>query len=110
MLKKRDRLTKKQFDHFFKVGKRHHSPHLQLIFSPYESFHGAAVAGKKVYKRAVDRNKIRRQLYSVLYQERKRHDLKNIYIVIAKPSAKDTDYQILKQEVVDLVGLTTKSR
>lgn len=85
MLKKKERLTKGLFDRSFSVGKRVHMPSLQLIYSQSDSFHGSVVVGKKVYKGAVQRNKLRRQLYAHLYQFAKNHPAPLTYIVIAKP-------------------------
>ncbi len=89
MLKKKQRLTKTDFDHYFKSGKRLHSPALQIIYSGGDSFKGAAVVGKKVFKSAVARNRLRRRLYGALYRYYKKHDLKGVFIIIAKPPAKD---------------------
>lgn len=62
MLKKQHRLTVAEFDQYFKAGRRFHGEYLQLIYTATESFHGAVVVGKKVYKNAVDRNRLRRRL------------------------------------------------
>lgn len=86
MLSKKQRLTKKGFDYVFKNGRRVHSPALQLIYVPGGDFHGAVVVGKKVHKRAVDRNRLRRRLYGVLYRYHKQHTLFGSYVLIAKPS------------------------
>jgi len=89
MLKKKDRLTKKGFDHSFSVGTRYHSPVLQLIYEDTPNFHGAAVVGKKVHKKAVDRNRLRRRLYGVLYRYQATHTLTGTFILIGKPALKD---------------------
>ena len=89
MLKKKERLTKAMFDRSFSLGRRTHSPTLQLIVDPTKDFHGAVVVGKKVFKSAVKRNRLRRQLYAVLYRERRAGRLPvATYIVIAKPAIK----------------------
>ena len=85
MLQKRHRLTTTAFDHAFATGKRSHDRAWQLIMAPSQEFHGAAVVGKKVYKKAVDRNRLRRQLYAVLYQYYQKSGVTGTYIVIAKP-------------------------
>lgn len=103
MLKKRDRLTKKQFDAYFASGKRFHSPLVQLIYTPLTSFHGAAVAGKKVSKKAVERNTVRRRLYAALYALKKETNLQGVFIMIAKPAAKDASYSELKASLSKLV-------
>jgi ribonuclease P protein component len=85
MLRKTQRLTKEEFDRCFAAGKRIHSPIAQLIYTPSERFHGAAVVGKKVYKRAVDRNTLRRRLYAILYARYKDSLHPMTIILIAKP-------------------------
>lgn len=85
MLSKKERLTRVEFDRFFAVGKRIHTPTLQIIFAESPTFHGSVVIPKKVYKKAVDRNKIRRRLYAVLYQFSRQHKQTGTFIIIAKP-------------------------
>jgi ribonuclease P protein component len=86
MLKKKERLTRTEFDRSFSSGKRTHTPYFQIISSPSDSFHGSVVVGKKVYKKAVDRNRLRRQLYSVLYHFHKNNASTKTYILITKPT------------------------
>lgn len=108
MLQKRERLTKKKFDEAFLKGKRVHSPHLQLIFVPSSSFHGAAVVGKKVYKKAVARNKLRRQLYGALYRYHKTHKLMGTYILIAKPALCACSAKEISASVTDVLTRASK--
>lgn len=104
MLKKKERLTKKEFDRSFSVGKRYHSPSIQLIYEKSDVFHGSAVVGKKVYKKAVDRNRLRRRMYGVLYRYQKDHPLKGTFILIAKPALKEVPGDGFAQEVEKLIG------
>jgi len=104
MFTKKERLTKKEFDHSFSVGTRHHCPSLQLIHHPSDSFHGAAVVGKKVYKKAVDRNRLRRQMYGVLYRHHTASALTGTFILIAKPAIKKMNTSELSAEIQTLVG------
>ncbi|MFT5037183.1 MAG: ribonuclease P protein component [Candidatus Azotimanducaceae bacterium] len=106
MLAKKERLTRKEFDLFFRSGKRHNTSLLQLIHTKHDSFHGAVVVGKKVHKKAVDRNKTRRRLYAVLYSHKKQQNLSGIYIVITKPAASCASYALLKKDLIDLIGRT----
>lgn len=103
MLKKKQRLSKRQFDTFFRTGKRLHSPLFQVIYARTADFHGAVVVGKKVHKRAVDRNLLRRRVYNVLYRLSQDQDLNGVYIIIAKPPAAGVDFAELRDEVVSLV-------
>lgn len=108
MLNKRKRLTKKAFDSSFKVGKRLHSPTLQLIYDNSDSeFHGAVVVGKKVYKKAVDRNRLRRRIYGALYRYSQESKMTGTYILIAKPAAKDLAAKEIMNVVTDLIAKTT---
>lgn len=86
MLAKSNRLTRKEFETYYKTGKRLHTLHLQLIYSPATTFSAAVVVGKKVAKKAVTRNTLRRQIYGVVYRVRKIKNLSGIFIIIAKPS------------------------
>ncbi len=99
MLSKKERLTRTLFNRSFSVGKRTHTPHVQLIVSKTEAFHGSVVVSKKVYKKAVDRNKLRRQLYAQLYQFNKAYPTTNTYILITKPSITNVPLKEVFQEL-----------
>jgi len=99
MLKKKERLTRHEFDRFFSVGKRLHTAHFQLIYAPSPTFHGSVVVGKKVYKKAVDRNKLRRQVYALLYRANQVTPLLQTLIIIAKPTIATLSRKELKSEV-----------
>ncbi len=106
MLAKKERLTRKEFDFHFKQGKRFHGEALQLILSPSQTFHGAVVVGKKVYSRAVDRNRVRRSLYPVLAQ----YGSARTYtcIIIAKPALKKVSLAQVREELRGLLATSIK--
>lgn len=99
MLPKKKRLTTAEFSRFFASGRRIQGTYIQLIYTPHPTFHGAAVAGKKVYRSAVKRNKVRRRLYDALYRAHCRDALTGVYIVIAKPLAASADFDTLRTEL-----------
>lgn len=99
MLSKTARLNRQQFSDIFKVGKRIHTPALQVIATKSDCFHGSVVISKKVYKKAVDRNKVRRQLYAYLYQYNKTHILQNTLILIAKPALSTMSITQVKEDL-----------
>jgi len=99
MLKKKQRLTKEAFDIVFKKGQRVHSPTIQLIYQKSDVFHGSAVVGKKVCKKAVDRNRLRRRLYAVLYSYCKAGSCKGTYVLVAKPKLTEVSKKEFTQEV-----------
>ena len=106
MLKKKERLTRDLFNRSFSVGKRYHSPALQLIVDANGSFHGSVVVGKKIYKKAVDRNKLRRQLYAVLYTFHKSNQTEKTYIFIAKPAIKNMTRKAFVTELQEMLQKT----
>lgn len=103
MLKKKERLTKKEFDRFFASGARKHGQLFTLIFNADPNFHGAVVVGKKVYKRAVDRNQLRRRLYNILYRQSRDQGLRGVYIILAKPAAVFASFTELKSNVEKII-------
>ncbi len=72
MLPKINRLDKKTFDFIFKNGRNYHSDSLYLkkyLLPESKENHFAAVVSKKVSKKAVERNKIRRQIFGILREK-----------------------------------------
>lgn len=104
MLNKKQRLERASFDRCFLNGKKQHSPHLTLVYMPEDVFKAAVVVGKKVYKRAVDRNRLRRQLYAELAEQQKQSPRTGFYIVMVKPAAKNTSVAVLKEELWRLLN------
>jgi ribonuclease P protein component len=86
MFARSNRLSRPQFEHFFKTGKRINSPELTVVYAPHTNTHAAAVVGKKVARKAHDRNRLRRRIYGVLYRALKKLPQPGVYIVIAKPA------------------------
>jgi ribonuclease P protein component len=76
-----------------------HSPDLTLIYTPLPETHTAVVVGKKVARKAHDRNKIRRRLYGAMYRTLQTTKQTGVYILIAKP----TIAALSKQEQIDRV-------
>lgn len=85
MLKKAHRLSKKEFDVAWNTGRRYQSPYLTIVVAPSETFQAAAVVGKKVAKLAVDRNRLRRQVYGALERTIPLHTYQGAILVITKP-------------------------
>jgi len=104
MLGKKERLTRAMFDRSFSIGKRVHHPLLQIIHDTSDvNFHGSVVVGKKVHKRAVDRNRLRRQVYGLLYRHHKECGLTGTYIIIMKPAAKTATKNQVRDAVNELL-------
>ncbi|MCB9811513.1 ribonuclease P protein component [Candidatus Nomurabacteria bacterium] len=103
MLQKQQRLTTKEFDHYYQTGRRLHGQYVGIIYNPSDEFHGAVVVGKKVFSKAHDRNRMRRRLYGILYAQKVAKSAKGVYIVLVKPTAKNAPYQAVRDELTSLL-------
>lgn len=99
MLPKEKRLTRDEFSRFFVSGKRTHTPAFQIIYTPSPITKVAVVVGKKVYKKAVDRNRLRRQLYHIMRDWLMESGSVGVYIIITKPAVRDYAHKQLKTSI-----------
>ena len=86
MLARPQRLSTKQFDQYFKSGRRWHFVNCTIIYTPLPTLHGSVVVGKKVSKQAVTRNTIRRRVYAQLRQVCSVTNTSGVFIINIKPS------------------------
>ena len=86
MLAASNRLDRTAFTHCFKAGKRVSGAHLQIITGHSPTFKAAVVVSKKVLKKAHDRNRLRRQIYAILYNFWLVERYQKTIIVLVKPS------------------------
>jgi ribonuclease P protein component len=108
MLAKEQRLSREQFSHHFKHGKRFNSTYATLIISISSTFHGAVVVSKKVSKRAVMRNTLRRRTYAQLYQLAKKRS-EGVYILVLKPTIAGIPRLAQHQQIRELIEQGVKS-
>ena len=67
MLKKKNRLTKEEFDDVFKNGEKNFSKNFMFLKLEKEGeFKISTTISKKIYKKAVKRNEARRMVYRIL--------------------------------------------
>ena len=104
MLSKKERLNRATFNRFFASGKRIQGTYIQLIYTKYPSLHASVVVSKKVAKKAVERNKIRRRIYAIVRTILQKERKKGVYICIVKPSAYTTSFQELKDDIKALTS------
>lgn len=100
MLSKKERLGRESFSHFFRVGKRTHTPSFQYIHAAHPSFHASVVVSKKIAKRAVDRNKIRRRIYDILRRAHTNGSINGVYIILTKNEVGARTYMEMKHEIL----------
>jgi ribonuclease P protein component len=108
MLKKHERLTRTEFETYFKQGKRFHGDHITMIYLPYPTFHAAVVVSKKVSKKAVVRNTLRRRVYAMLYIK-KQKGVTGIWIALIKPGLLSLTKQQAKTQTENLVERVVKT-
>lgn len=87
MLRKKERLKRADFSHFFSLGKRTHTPYFTIVFAPHTTSHGSVVVSKKIARKAVDRNKLRRRIYDILRRELRGDAPQGVYILLVKKDA-----------------------
>lgn len=104
MLSKKERLSREMFNRFFVSGKRFSTDSLNLVYTPRPTLHAAIVISKKVAKKAVARNKLRRQLYA-LVREVMAH---GVWIIVVRKTAKIPSRATLKGELLQIYTKLTQ--
>ncbi len=99
MLPKKERLSRQEFNRFFSIGKKTHTPSLQLVYAPHATFHASVVVSKKVAKLAVRRNKIRRRIYDIVRRYRTEMNNTGVFIFLTKSGIEKKTYAGMKEEV-----------
>jgi len=112
MLPKQYRLARSDFDLVFKKGRRIRGKTFSLVVLPSENKDETSKIGivitKKVHKKAVDRNKLKRQVSDIVYHYALGTLPKGLKAVImAFPTQKSREYQETKEEIIDLFDKAT---
>lgn len=102
MLQKKERLSREAFSRFFSSGKRIRGTSFDLVYVPHHTFHGAVVVSKKVALRAVVRNKLRRMVYSLLWELKTKHGTRGVFIMIMRTTPKPYSRVHLKEELAHI--------
>ncbi len=98
------RFTRSEIDYAFAHAKRIlKSPPFDILSAPRQKEYGRIliIASKKVGS-APERNKIRRQLKSIFYEE-KLYQKESDYIFIVRKNAVDLSFQDIKQRVLSIL-------
>lgn len=109
MLPKKNRVTTAEFNQYFTTRKRVHGTYVQILYTPSTEFKAAAVVGKKVYKKAVDRNKLRRRMYHILAEQKKQLSITGVFLCIAKPAAATGPFTVIAADIRELISSIIKS-
>lgn len=108
MLKKSERLDRSAFSHYFSRGKRIHGSYITVISSPADTFLCSVVVGKKVSKKAHQRNLLRRRLYGLVEVFKKERGLKGSFIIISKPGIAQLSKQAFTAALKEELGRALK--
>lgn len=107
MLPRASRLTQTEFAQYFKSGSRFHTPIATVIVQSSATPRGSVVVSKKVAKRAVDRNRLRRMSYPLLRAALEEQSA--VCIVIIKPACVGLSYAQMRVELASVIGRAMKS-
>ena len=109
MLAKQHRLTVADFKQLPRTGKHFHRTlvHIQWVPSPTKKV--AIIVSKKVSKKAVVRNKIRRMLYGVV-ESRWEMLVDGWYIIRVKPTARQATLRMIRSEAYETLGSLVETR
>jgi len=115
MIKKSKRLNKESFNDCYQRGVVERSANflIKRLKDPKNKGLFALSAPKKDFKTALERNKVRRRIFSaikdILSQGREKvEELQNNYIFIAKKGALNLEYNKLVEEITAIIGKINK--
>lgn len=100
MFKKINRLTKKKdFDYIYKTGKSGFSAIMGLKSSKnnIEECRFGIVVSTKVSKKAIERNKIKRQIREIIKEKQDKIKIPHDVIIITLPAIKGKEYSEIKK-------------
>ena len=104
MLAKQSRLVKeKDFKNIFKFGKSSYVNakifRIKILANALEANRYGIIISTKVSKKAVERNKLKRQIRAVLKELDKKLSSGFDLAVIVSPAAKNQEYKVIKSEL-----------
>lgn len=99
MLSKQLRLTKKEFTEAFKNNTRTQTQFFTVLHSKSDSPKFSVVVSKKIQKNAIERNKTRRRVYSVIRDLEIHTQSNGTYILLVKKPVLSLSYAMLKGEI-----------
>ena len=106
MLPKKERLTKKEFNRFFSMGRRLRTPLFQVVYAPYPTLHVSVGIPKKIARHAVTRNKIRRRVYEIVRVYHKEHRLAGVYIYLCTQNIATMKHHTVRDAIIEIIQKT----
>lgn len=110
MVDKQTRISRADFPAIMQSGRRYHSTTVGAVAILGTSPKVSVVVSKKVAKKAVDRNRLRRRVYGVVERFMAEQPLSATVIFLLKPGALRVPRQAFATEVAGLLAQIAKSR
>lgn len=111
MFPKSARLNRAAFTKCFASGQRKHAPYTTIILCGSPHFAVSVVVGKKVAKKAHERNQLRRQVYGLLKQYQATNpSMCGESIVVLKPAAAQLTKRLRAESVSVEIGRALNNR
>ncbi len=104
------RIARIDFPAILQSGKRFHTTNISAVVVSAATPRVSVVVSKKVAKRAVDRNRLRRRVYGVAERFIAEASLPYAVIFLLRPGALKVARQALAGEAAGLLAQITKSR
>jgi len=104
MLPKENRLEREKFADILKTGRRVRQDSLTLVYKQSQkTLKIGIVVGKKVAKKAVDRNKIKRRIRNILIQAVIPSTKAQIEgVIMAYPGTNEKDFKGVKKDILEI--------
>lgn len=85
MLKRENRLSRELFSLTFKQGRRVNKRYINSVYMLNNDFKSVVVVGKKISKKAVQRNLLRRRVYALIKDLKQNSSKTGYFIFLIKP-------------------------
>jgi len=92
----------REFREIYNSGRRYEGKLFRILIEKSQTKAAFGIVVNKKVGNAVIRNRIKRRIRSYLREALRRHSLKYRILIIAKPEAGKSDWQMLKKDLDDL--------
>ena len=110
MITRLQRIPRQDFSQFSHSRIQVRGTYHTVVYSISPTNRGAVVVSKKVAKKAVDRNRLRRRAYATLAAFWAAETVPGAYIVYYKSGVLSASRAVLRTELLDLLARIPKSR
>ncbi|PCI20468.1 ribonuclease P protein component [Candidatus Wolfebacteria bacterium] len=107
MRSKQNKISRQHFDELLRSGRSLHSPHVKLVYilNASDVTHNkySFIISKKVAKKAVQRNKLKRRGYYIISKNKAYIKAQSVLFLFFKKGALDITFKELEDEITDLL-------